>query len=288
MAATDGGMPAVAARVADFIESRFAAAHAAPDAPASVPEGPFLVALAGVPGSGKTTLSALVARLLNARAPSSSAPRDVRMGGTTVMPMDGYHLTRAQLDAMPNPTEAHARRGAPFTFDPSALARDLCALRSTGRLAAPSFDHARKDPCPGAIRIDAATTRDGETAPGADPTRGDGGPELAPSASVTRGVVLVEGLYLCLSAPAEWAAVTAAFDARVFLAADLDDATERLTLRHMAAWGMPREEAYGRASGSDRLNAELVDADRAAADLVVAAVADPEWARQVEAVGAPQ
>lgn len=33
------------------------------------------------------------------------------------IPMDGYHYTRAQLDTMPNPVEAHERRGAPFTFD---------------------------------------------------------------------------------------------------------------------------------------------------------------------------
>ena len=31
--------------------------------------------------------------------------------------MDGYHLTRAQLSAMPDPAHAHARRGAAFTFD---------------------------------------------------------------------------------------------------------------------------------------------------------------------------
>jgi pantothenate kinase len=33
------------------------------------------------------------------------------------VPMDGYHLSRAQLDAMPDPNTAHARRGAAFTFD---------------------------------------------------------------------------------------------------------------------------------------------------------------------------
>lgn len=30
------------------------------------------------------------------------------------MPMDGYHLTRADLDKLPNPALAHARRG-PYT-----------------------------------------------------------------------------------------------------------------------------------------------------------------------------
>jgi hypothetical protein len=65
--------------------------------------------------------------------------------------MDGYHLTRAQLDAMPDPATAHARRGAEFTFDGErfyGLVRRLRAplTGTTGTVWAPSFDHAIKDP----------------------------------------------------------------------------------------------------------------------------------------------
>lgn len=65
--------------------------------------------------------------------------------------MDGYHLTRVQLDAMPDPTTAHARRGAEFTFDGSGFLELVQALREpitkeTGTILAPSFDHAIKDP----------------------------------------------------------------------------------------------------------------------------------------------
>lgn len=42
--------------------------------------------------------------------------------------MDGYHLRRAQLDSMPNAKEAHARRGAPWTFDGAAFVLALASL----------------------------------------------------------------------------------------------------------------------------------------------------------------
>lgn len=67
------------------------------------------------------------------------------------VPMDGYHLTRAQLSAMPEPENAHARRGAEFTFDGQGFLRLVERLRqrltsSAETIFAPSFDHAVKDP----------------------------------------------------------------------------------------------------------------------------------------------
>ncbi|XP_019089401.1 PREDICTED: ATP-dependent kinase YFH7-like [Camelina sativa] len=44
--------------------------------------------------------------------------------------MDGFHLYRSQLDAMEDPKEAHARRGAPWTFDPALLLNCLKKLRN--------------------------------------------------------------------------------------------------------------------------------------------------------------
>ena len=50
------------------------------------------IALAGAPGSGKTTLSSHLSEALN----RDGIP-------TVVMPMDGFHYYRKELDMMPDP-----------------------------------------------------------------------------------------------------------------------------------------------------------------------------------------
>ena len=82
----------------------------------------LLVGMAGVPGSGKSTVSHALCQHLNA----TSSPV---MARAVVVGMDGYHLTRAQLDSMPDPAEAHRRRGAPWTFDGAAFVAALDELR---------------------------------------------------------------------------------------------------------------------------------------------------------------
>jgi len=59
---------------------------------------------------------------------------------------------------MADPVEAHARRGAPFTFDPvslkSLIERVKAPLREEENIIyAPSFDHAIKDPVEDDIKI---------------------------------------------------------------------------------------------------------------------------------------
>ncbi|MBL8889969.1 MAG: hypothetical protein JNL67_08320 [Planctomycetaceae bacterium] len=93
----------------------------------------YLIAVVGVPGSGKSTLCQSLAQRL---------PRAV------VLPMDGYHVPREQL------SDADLkRRGAPHTFDFAQFKADLENLRRfrTGRF--PAFDHAKKDPEPNAIHV---------------------------------------------------------------------------------------------------------------------------------------
>jgi pantothenate kinase len=70
----------------------------------------YWIAVAGAPGSGKSTLSKELAAGLNARG--------IR---TTVIPMDGFHYYRRELDQMPNSDEAHARRGSHWTFNATRL-----------------------------------------------------------------------------------------------------------------------------------------------------------------------
>lgn len=62
---------------------------------------------------------------------------------------DGFHHPKSHLATLPNPTEAFARRGAPFTFDAQRFVAAVAKLKSgssTDEIALPGFDHAVKDP----------------------------------------------------------------------------------------------------------------------------------------------
>ena len=96
---------------------------------------PRMIAIAGIPGAGKSTVAAEVAS---------------RVPGAAVIPMDGYHLPRSVLSP-----DGLARRSAPDTFDPEALRADLAKLRRDGQGVFPEFDHAAKDPRAGAVAIPA-------------------------------------------------------------------------------------------------------------------------------------
>lgn len=83
----------------------------------------FLVALAGAPGAGKSTLAqALAAALPAAR----------------VVPMDGFHYDNAVLRVR----GLLGRKGAPETFDAGGLLNLLGRLREPGEVAIPVFDRA--------------------------------------------------------------------------------------------------------------------------------------------------
>ena len=47
--------------------------------------------------------------------------------------LPGFHLTRRQLNVLPNPEEAYARRGAPWTFNAGAFLQALLQLRQDGK-----------------------------------------------------------------------------------------------------------------------------------------------------------
>ena len=89
----------------------------------------FIIALAGPPGVGKSTLSeALVAEFA------------LRGHGAAIVPMDGFHFDNTVLEAR----GTLARKGAPFTFDTDGYAALLTRLRTEpGRdIAVPVFDRA--------------------------------------------------------------------------------------------------------------------------------------------------
>ncbi|MCV9938470.1 nucleoside triphosphate hydrolase [Boseaceae bacterium BT-24-1] len=84
----------------------------------------IIVALAGAPGAGKSTLSEHLLAALPA-------------GEAALVSMDGFHFDNAVLNAM----GFRNRKGAPETFDCAGLAATLRRIRSGGEpVAVPVFD----------------------------------------------------------------------------------------------------------------------------------------------------
>lgn len=85
-------------------------------------QGRFLIALAGPPGAGKSTLAAELVQALGVGAKS--------------VPMDGFHYDDAVLIAR----GARDRKGAPDTFDAQGFFHLLRRLRVEDEVAIPLFD----------------------------------------------------------------------------------------------------------------------------------------------------
>jgi pantothenate kinase len=175
--------------------------------------------------------------------------------------MDGYHLSRAQLSAMPDPTHAHARRGAAFTFDGPSFLSLVHLVRSpisntTATLYAPSFDHALKDPKENDIPI-LATTR----------------------------ILVFEGNYLSLR-KSPWKEAAALMDELWFVEVEEDVARRRLVPRHIRA-GIARdeEEAERRVNENDLVNGREIVEDRMEVDEVVISREDDAWKPEAQVMG---
>ena len=173
----------------------------------------FWLGIAGAPGSGKSTMSAALLERLGPLA--------------IVIPMDGYHYYRRELDRMSDPEEAHRRRGAPFTFNAEKFVRDVAAARLSGRGLFPSFDHGVGDPVEGEICL----------TPG-------------------HKVVIVEGNYVLLDDP-PWSQLRREFDESWFLDVDVEVCKERVRKRFVET-GRDEQTARFRVTYNDGPNAELV------------------------------
>ncbi len=151
----------------------------------------LIVAIAGAPASGKSTLSARLCQRLNAEASEGDI--------AAVVPMDGFHLD----DGVLREQGTLARKGAPFTFDFGGLNAILSRLKTNREdaIAVPLFD------------------RDLEIA--------RAGARLIPRSCK---IILVEGNYLLLDL-APWSGLKQYFDLSVALSVPFPTLEKRLIAR---------------------------------------------------------
>lgn len=168
------------------------------------PGNRLLVGVSGIPGSGK---SALAIRLVSALNALQGAEVAICVG------MDGWHYPRSHLSTFPNAQEAFDRRGAEWTFDSKRFADFVYALKHdiAHVQAAPSFDHAKKDPLEDDVKV-------------------------LPS----HKVVVVEGLY-CNCDVEAWGRAAKEMHRRLVCDVEREEAKRRLVVRHVAT-GVAKDE----------------------------------------------
>jgi pantothenate kinase len=175
-----------------------------------------VLGIAGAPGAGKSTLARRIVTAV-----------DDRLGaGTAVqVPMDGFHLSNAALDALGR----HDRKGAADTFDADgyvALVRRLVAA-DEDVVWAPDFDRRVDEPVAGSIAVPRAAR-----------------------------LVVSEGNYL-LDDTAPWSELPTLFTETWFCAVDDEVRLDRLVGRHMRH-GRDHDAARAWAVEVDGVNAARV------------------------------
>ena len=194
----------------------------------------LVIALAGPPASGKSTIAAILQR---------------RLGPTsTILPMDGFHHDNDWLEAR----GLRHRKGAPDTFDVTALTHLLTRLRANLRA------NLRASPRDGndGPRLPQPVAK---PKPMSVPTFDRTHDRVVPDGSVITAdhrIILVEGNYLLLD-QAPWQTLSPLFDLRVMLEVPVATLRSRLEARWRDL-GHDAAEIASKVDGNDLPNARLV------------------------------
>jgi pantothenate kinase len=188
-----------------------------------VPGTRTLLGIAGAPGSGKSTFAEWIRQ-------------QFEPGQAVVVPMDGFHLGNAIIDATP----LRQRKGAIDTFDAGGYLSLLRRLvrRDEPVVYAPEFRRTLDEPVAASIAIPADVP-----------------------------LVITEGNYLLMEQE-PWKDIRAQLDEVWFVDTPPELRLARLVERHVS-FGMERAAAEAWATGPDEANARLIQATRPAADRVI-------------------
>eukprot|EP00978_Attheya_sp_CCMP212_P005642 scaffold12632_cov52-Attheya_sp.AAC.3 len=213
------------------------------------------IAIAGGPGSGKTTVAEAVASAINNH--DATGQEDVAV----VLPMDGYHISKANLKIMARDNKGTtyealmARRGAPWTFDHEQLIQDLTKAtillqeepdtndgktRLKQEFEFPTYSRDISDPVPGGVC-------------------------LKPSHHT---ICICEGNYLLAFEDDHWKPLESLWDEGwLVVAPTFSVQLERLIHRHLLTWTDEKTKLWGpgreggalaRAQANDLKNAEWI------------------------------
>jgi pantothenate kinase len=212
------------------------------------------IAIAGGPGSGKSTVAKAVASAINHDASSSAGQEDVAV----VLPMDGYHISKANLKIMARDKGTTyealmARRGAPWTFDHEQLIQDLTkaailfkeerddddgGARLKQEFEFPTYSRDISDPVPGGVCLKAH-----------------------------HKIFICEGNYLLALEDEHWKPLESLWDEGWLVVAPSSVQLERLIHRHLLTWTDEKTKLWGpgqeggalaRAQANDLKNAEWI------------------------------
>lgn len=196
------------------------------------------IGIAGGPGSGKSTLVEMVSQAVNDELQHSSI----------VIPMDGYHISRANLKKMPSDgvqigdvatgkdcttttfDDLMSRRGAPWTFDSSALIHDLQTAKQTGKGTFPIYSREVSDPVSNGVEL----TREHK-------------------------IVYCEGNYLLAFDDAEWQPLQTLWDDTWFIDVTEPVVKERLVNRHLERWNTAKVQLWGQGRAGAQAKVEASD-----------------------------
>jgi pantothenate kinase len=193
----------------------------------SIPGRRVLLGLAGAPAAGKSTLARHLVTGVDAR---------LGPGTAAYVPMDGFHLSNAQLDRL----GLRDRKGAPETFDVDGYVHLLRRLRAARErpVYAPDFDRSLDEPVAAGLVVP---------------------PEAR--------LVVTEGNYLADDGE-DWAEVRDLLDELWYVEAPQDLREQRLLHRHVTG-GRSQEEAMAFIAASERPNALRAESGRAHCSRVV-------------------